>query len=106
MATAITSAVRKRFAGFNCGESGIRVIGAETIRPLERGKLLIISRLTRISPLVTYREDGPLRYKRTVWRKTLCLWGFCPWSRAVRYKRTSRPPPGNCYFEGETFWAL
>src|SRR5206468_11858952 len=69
-------------------------------------KLLIASQLTPISHLVTYREDCPVRYKITAWRKTRRLWGLSPWSRAVRYKRTSRPPPANCYFEAGTFWAV
>src|SRR6266542_5153472 len=105
MVTATTFAELRRSDAFSCGARATQVTGRGRPHRLKALKLLIASQLTPISQLVTYREDCPVRYKITVWRKTQRLWGLSPWSRAVRYKRTLRPPPANCYFEAGTFWA-
>src|SRR6266498_520516 len=106
MVTATTFAELRRSDAFSCGARATQVTGRGRPHRLKALKLLIASQLTPISHLVTYREDCPVRYKITAWRKTQRLWGLSPWSRAVRYKRTSRSPPANCYFEDGTFWAL
>jgi hypothetical protein len=67
--------------------------------------LLLIKGLTPVSHLVTYREDCPVRYKMTALRNILSWWVLYPCLPGVRYKRTSRQPRGNCYFEDATFCA-
>src|SRR5882672_3486218 len=109
MAMATTSAELRRSAASSCGARAIPVTGKRINRSrpprLKALKLLMVRQPSSISHLVTYREHCRVRYKITAWRKTQRLWGLSPWSRAVRYKRTSPPPPANCYFGGGIFWA-
>src|SRR6266508_4598103 len=84
----------------------ILAIGGRATPRLKALKPLNLNRLTSIRVLVTYRDHCRVRYKISSWRKIQRLWGLSPWSRAVRYKRTSLPPPANCYFADGTFWAV
>src|SRR5438128_11863658 len=102
---ATTSGEPTKSAASNSGARVIRAIGER--RPLRPKALkpLNLNRLTSFRVLVTHGEPRRVRYKISACRKTQRLWGLSRWSRAVRYKRTSPPPPANCYFADGTSWA-
>ena len=63
---AITSAGRARWSGCRSGDELHPGYWTQAVPLASKGlKLLRSNRLTPISPLVTYREDCPVRYKMT-----------------------------------------
>jgi hypothetical protein len=77
--TAITSETRITCGVFRSGASVIRATGKSPNSCLKRVKLLIPSRLTPISDLVTQPETNPVRYKISVLPNILRFLGLSPW---------------------------